>query len=324
MTLDELRNGRERQSRTPGVRRHALRSRRRRSARSGGARQDAGNAGSRGEHVGRGARARSPARAVAARPRKARSAARGPHVAGPLRHRRHARQRSSTARTSCACCACSTRAAAARRAAGAVRAGAREPLLHHRPAARPIVRRPRRRGRLRRLHRRLRHADERGSLRRSRVLRRRARPALRAHGLGAQRRSQRSTSSATASAARCRCSTPRCTPTGRSARAADDHRRRRRRGRHRLGRAPDGAGGRVLRQPAAGAGRRGQELVRDARAGLEQRRWAASAISGTGSTIRPSACATCARWRPGSTTSCRRRAGCSPSSISSSARAGTD
>ena len=50
------------------------------------------------------------------------------------------------------------------------------------------------------------------------------------------------------------------------ARAADDDRRRRRRGRHPVGRAPHGARGRELRQPAARAGRRGQELVRDARA----------------------------------------------------------
>jgi pimeloyl-ACP methyl ester carboxylesterase len=52
-------------------------------------------------------------------------------------------------------------------------------------------------------------------------------------------------------------------------------------------------------------------------------RSAACATSGSASTIRPNACATCARWRAGSTTWCRHRAGCWPSCTRNSALART-
>ena len=77
--------------------------------------------------------------------------------------------------------------AAPRRAAGAVRPGAGQPLLHHRPPPRAFVRRPHRRGRFRRLHRGLRRAGQRGSVLRSRVLRGRSHQTLRAEGVGPQR-----------------------------------------------------------------------------------------------------------------------------------------
>ena len=125
------------------------------------------------------------------------------------------------------------------------------------------------RGGLRRLHRGLRHADPRGPFRRPRLLRRGARPSLGAHDQRAD--------SADASiniVGYCLGGTLSLLYT---ALHPDTVRRLVLlttsvdgdvEGRNPVGRSPHGPGGRKLRQPAAGAGRRDQELVRDARAGL--------------------------------------------------------
>ena len=79
---------------------------------------------------------------------QARTPARSSDDAGPLRHRRHARRRRLPREQAApAALARRDRPAARRPPAGAVRAGAREPLLHHGSAAGPLVRRSRRRGR---------------------------------------------------------------------------------------------------------------------------------------------------------------------------------
>ncbi len=120
---------------------------------------------------------------------------------------------SSIARTSYACCGWSTNTGQpSNRPARSVRPGTGQPVLHHRPAAGPLLRRLCRRGRLRCLHCRLRRADERGSLLRPRVLRRWAGPPLRPAGVGADRRTAHQHRRLLPRAERCRCSTRRSIP----------------------------------------------------------------------------------------------------------------
>ena len=77
-----------------------------------------------------------------------------------------------------------------------------------------------------------------------------------------------------------------------------------------LGRTPDGAGWRALRQSATGASRGDQELVRDARARLEQPTGSRQRSVGPARRSSWTAYGTYGRWRRGSTTSCRHRGDC--------------